>query len=72
MMGLGLAESCRLARDIGYQTSKDQDLPRFGALDEVITLCLAYLILITDEIDYNGAPEGLYGGVLTESKDCRV
>jgi hypothetical protein len=40
MRGLGLMESCRLALDIGYQTSKMQDLPRFGALDEVKPLLL--------------------------------
>jgi hypothetical protein len=35
MSGLGLTESCRLARDIGYQTNGKRDLPRFEALDEV-------------------------------------
>ncbi|KAK1610718.1 hypothetical protein QYE76_034391 [Lolium multiflorum] len=32
--GLGLTESCKLARDIGTQTSGESNLPRFGALDE--------------------------------------
>jgi hypothetical protein len=38
-------EFCRLTRDIGYQTSGESDLPRFGALDEVKTLtsCLSDL-----------------------------
>jgi hypothetical protein len=35
-----LMESCRLAQDIGYQASKEQDLPRFWALDEVKPLPL--------------------------------
>jgi hypothetical protein len=69
IMGLGLAESCRLARDIGNQTSKERDLPRFEVLDEVIPLCHASLILIMDEIDYNGATEGLRGDVLAERQD---
>ena len=64
--GLGLAEACMLARDIGYQTSGERDLPRFGALVEVIPLRPACLILIMSEIDYNGAAEGLRGGILAE------
>ena len=44
MRGLGLMESCRLALDIETQTSGEQDLPRFGALVEVITVCPACLI----------------------------
>jgi hypothetical protein len=40
MRGLGLTESCMLARDIGYKTNKRRDLPRFGALDEVKPLLL--------------------------------
>jgi hypothetical protein len=40
MRGLGLMESCRLTRDIGYQMNREQDLPRFGILDEVNPLVL--------------------------------
>ena len=50
MRGLGLTESCRLARDIGYQTNGERDLPRFGALDEVKPLLPACLILIIEII----------------------
>jgi hypothetical protein len=46
MRGLGLMESCRLTRDIGYQTNRERDLPMFGALDEVKPLLPAYMILI--------------------------
>jgi hypothetical protein len=66
MRGLGLAEACMLALDIEYQTSGGRDLPRFGDLVEVIPLRHACLILIMSEIDYIGAVEGVYGGVLTE------
>ena len=66
MRGLGLVEACMLALDIGYQTSGKRDLPRFGALVEVIPLRPACLILIRGEIDYNGAAEGLRDGVLAE------
>jgi hypothetical protein len=50
MRGLGLTESCRLARDIGYQTNGERDLPRFGALVEVKPLLPACLILIIEYI----------------------
>jgi hypothetical protein len=40
MRGLGLMEFYRLTRDIGYQMNKEQDLSRFGALDEVSPLFL--------------------------------
>jgi hypothetical protein len=38
----------------------------FGALVEVIPLRTVGLILIMGEIDYNGAAEGLRGGVPAE------
>jgi hypothetical protein len=66
MRGLGLAEACILARDIGYQTSGERDLPRFGALVEVKHLRHACLILIMGEVNYNGAAEGLREGDLDE------
>ena len=44
MRGLGLMESCMLTLDIGSQTSRRQDLPRFGALVEVIPVRPACLI----------------------------
>ena len=47
MRGLGLMESCRLALDIGTQTSGEQDLPRFGALVEVIPVHPACLFFIS-------------------------
>ena len=56
--GLGLTESCRLTRDIGYQTSGESDLPRFGALDEVKPLRPACLILIMRILGYNGVLKG--------------
>jgi hypothetical protein len=40
MRGLGLTESSRLARDIGYQVNRRRDLPSFGALNEVKPLLL--------------------------------
>jgi hypothetical protein len=46
MRGLGLMESCILTRDIGYQTNRERDLPRFGVLDEEKLLLHACLILI--------------------------
>jgi hypothetical protein len=55
--GLGLMESCRLTRDIGSQTSGENDLPRFGALDEVKPLrpvCLFLIIIMI--MGYNGVP----------------
>jgi hypothetical protein len=63
---IGLVESCMLALDIRYQTSGRQDLPRFGALVELIPLRHVCLILIMSEINYNGAVRGLRGGVLAE------
>jgi hypothetical protein len=48
--GLGLMESYRLTRDIGYQTNGERDLHRFGALDEVKPLLHACLILIIEII----------------------
>jgi hypothetical protein len=66
MRGLGLVKSCMLALDIGYQTSGRRDLSRFGALVGVKPLRPACLILIMGEIDYNGAAEGLRGGVPAE------
>jgi hypothetical protein len=44
--GLGLTESYRLTRYIGYQTDRERDLPRFGAFDDVKLLLPACLILI--------------------------
>ena len=58
LRGLGLMESCRLTRDIGYQTNGERDLPRFGALDEVKPLLHACLILIIDNIGLHGVAEG--------------
>ena len=51
-------ESCRLTRDIGYQTSGGSDLPRFGALDEVKPLRPACLILIAENIGLQWSAEG--------------
>ena len=51
-------ESCKLTRDIGYQTSGESDLPRFGALDEVKPLRPACLILITENIGLQWGAEG--------------
>jgi hypothetical protein len=48
--GLGLMESCRLTRDIGYQTNGERDLPRFGALVKVKPILPACLILINENI----------------------
>ena len=59
--GLGLTESCRLTRDIGYQTDRERDLPRSGALDEVKPLLPACLILIMVKLITMGQP-----------KDCLV
>ena len=44
MRGLGLVEAYILALNVGYQTSGGQDLPRFGALVEVIPVRPACLI----------------------------
>ena len=44
MRGLGLMKSRRLALDIRTQTSGEQDLPRFGALVELIPVRPACLI----------------------------
>ena len=49
MRGLGLTESCKLARDIGDRTNGERDLPRFGALDEVKPLLPACLNLIIEK-----------------------
>jgi hypothetical protein len=68
VMGLGIVESCRLAPDIGYLTSGERDLPRFGAIDEVIPLRPACLILSIGEIDYNGAAKELCGDVFAEEQ----
>ena len=54
--GLGLTESCKLTRDIGSQTRRESDLPRFGALDEVKPLRPACLFLIMMIMGYNGVP----------------
>ena len=51
-------ESCRLTRDIGYQTRGESDLPRFGALDEVKPLRPACLILIAETIELQWSAEG--------------
>jgi hypothetical protein len=60
-------ETYMLALEIGYQISGEQDLPRFGALVEVISVHPACLIsLLVKYIDYNGAAEGLRRCVLSE------
>jgi hypothetical protein len=46
--GLGLTESCRMTRDIGYQIDMERDIPRSGALDGVKPLLPACLILIIE------------------------
>ena len=72
MRGLGLVEACMLALNVGYQTNGRQDLPRFGALVEVIPVRPACLISIIGEVDYNGAADRLRRWVLTEGKVARV
>ena len=62
MMGLGFWKSCMLALNLGYQRDGEHDIPRFGALDEVIPVrpaCLISIIVGVD--DYRGAAEELLG-----------
>jgi hypothetical protein len=67
LTGLGLVESCILTINVGYQTSGRRDLPRFGALVEVITVRPTCLILIMNGTDFNGAADKL-GGVFDEGQ----
>ena len=68
MRGLGFEESCMLALNVGSQSSGRQDLPRFGALVEVIPIRPACLILIIDEVDYNGAADRLRGWISPKAR----
>jgi hypothetical protein len=61
LSGLRLMESCRLTRDIRYQTNRERDLPRFGTLDEVKPLLPGCLILIIESISgYNRLADRLW------------
>jgi hypothetical protein len=68
MRSLRLMKYCRLTRDIGYQTKRERDLPRFGVLDEVNSYsCLSDLDL-SSKIGYNGAVDKL---LLVNSSEAR-
>jgi hypothetical protein len=66
MRGLRVSGSLHVSTRHRIQDKWGRDLPRSGALVEVIPLRPACLILIMSEIDYNGVAEGLRGGVLAE------
>ena len=69
MRGLGFEESCMLALNVGSQTSGRQDLPRFGALVEVIPVRPACLISYysMDSITM-GLPMSSVGGISPKAR----